>query len=330
MCLLDSIMYFTLIAAICRAGHVAFPISPRNSPAAVAHLLSRTNAAYVFVGFEDALHQLIGSAMRILRDSGDETPVLAQFPSFLDSYVAGSETPFEMLPQLTYAWDDPVVILHSSGLPISVKSFHKTDQYLVAGSTSFPKPLVYNHERFLLSCLAPCKSHSSEGCLQTLKCYNAVKGFGERDLTGQRLACHSMPMYHGMGLMQVGWTVREIPYLDSAEIITQRIRSFQQAFSGLVLTVFMSTIPATVPTPESVIKGAMDTKSDLMFCVPSFVEVCHYTKFKLLPPSIKLKEWAKQPRYVDWLRQIQGIVSLQKYLNTITHCTMFRSMAEVR
>ena len=34
---------------------------------------------------------------------------------------------------------------------------------------------------------------------------------GERDLTGKRLACHSMPMYHGMGIMQTGWTVSKIP-----------------------------------------------------------------------------------------------------------------------
>ena len=37
-----------------------------------------------------------------------------------------------------------------------------------------------------------------------------LKDMGERDLTGKRLACHSMPMYHGMGTMQTGWTVSKI------------------------------------------------------------------------------------------------------------------------
>ena len=35
----------------------------------------------------------------------------------------------------------------------------------------------------------------------------AIIGFGERDLTGQRLAFHSLPMFHGLGMMQIGWTV---------------------------------------------------------------------------------------------------------------------------
>ena len=34
-----------------------------------------------------------------------------------------------------------------------------------------------------------------------------IAGFGERDLTGQRLAFHSLPMFHGLGMMQIGWTV---------------------------------------------------------------------------------------------------------------------------
>lgn len=71
------------------------------------------------------------------------------------------------------------------------------------GSTAFPKPIVFTHERLLLSCLAPCKFYASSETM-TLK---VSIGFGQRDLTGQRLACHAMPMFHGMGVMQIGWTV---------------------------------------------------------------------------------------------------------------------------
>ncbi|KAF7798676.1 hypothetical protein EIP86_009900 [Pleurotus ostreatoroseus] len=227
----DSIMYFTLVAAIIRAGHVVFPISPRNSPAAIAYLLSKMGAMYIFVGSEDALQDLAAAAFRNLSDSKNRVPIQAQFPTFADAYEAGIDDPFEPLPPLQFEWNDPLVILHSSG------------------STAFPKPLVYTHERYVLACLAPW--------------------FGERDLTGKRLACHSMPMYHGMGVMQVGWT----------------------AFSGLVLTVFESRIPAVVPSPESVMKGAMDTSSNFIFCVPSFVEA-----------------WAKKPSCVQWLQKTEGII----------------------
>ncbi|KAJ3535272.1 hypothetical protein NM688_g7002 [Phlebia brevispora] len=215
----DTIVYFTLIAAIIRAGHVAFPISPRNSPAAIAHLISETGVICIFVGVEESVQHLADAALRCLSESEKPVPGVAQFPLFADLYQSDPSMPLEILPPLVFEWDDPLVILHSSG------------------STAFPKPLVYTHERFLLGCLAPW--------------------FGERDLTGQRLSCHSMPMYHGMGIMQVGWT----------------------AFSGLVLTVFKSQVPTAVPSPDSVMRGAMDTKSDLIFCVPSFVE-----------------EWVKQPR----------------------------------
>ena len=36
-----------------------------------------------------------------------------------------------------------------------------------------------------------------------------VAVFGERDMTGVRLSCHSLPMFHGMGVVQTGWTVRQ-------------------------------------------------------------------------------------------------------------------------
>lgn len=77
-----------------------------------------------------------------------------------------------------------------------------------------------------------------------------------------------MPMFHGLGMIMPGWTV---------SIVQHR---FGRVFSvlvkgsvGLVLSVFKPQIPPQVPTPESVMQGAIDTASDLIFCVPSFVEV---------------------------------------------------------
>ena len=108
-------MYFTLVAAIIRAGHVVFPISPRNSPAAIAYLLSKMGAMYIFVGSEDALQDLAAAAFRNLSDSKNRVPIQAQFPTFADAYEAGIADPFEPLPPLQFEWNDPLVILHSSG-----------------------------------------------------------------------------------------------------------------------------------------------------------------------------------------------------------------------
>ncbi|GJE91046.1 acetyl-CoA synthetase-like protein [Phanerochaete sordida] len=227
----ESITYFTLMTGICRAGFIAFPISPRNSPEAVAHLLAETGVSYIFVGVEDALQRLWAAAAEALRADGATPPWMHAVPAFRTLYPAERDPHFKLLPVPDARWDDVTIILHSSG------------------STAFPKPIRWTHERYLLGCLAPW--------------------FGERDLTGQRLAFHSMPMFHGLGMMQIGWT----------------------AFSGLVLTVFGPHIPPVVPTSESVIRGAIATKSDFIFCVPSFIE-----------------EWARNPEHVRHLRSVQGII----------------------
>lgn len=78
-----------------------------------------------------------------------------------------------------------------------------------------------------------------------------------------------MPMFHGLGMMQIGWT----------------------ATSGLVLTVFKPQVPPMVPTAESVMRGAIATKSDFIFCVPSFIE-----------------EWATNLEHVRHLQSVQGII----------------------
>lgn len=74
-------------------------------------------------------------------------------------------------------------------------------------------------------------------------------------------------MFHGLGMMQIGWTVRVFIFQCDTAL------TLRQAFCGLVLTVFKPQSPPQTPTPESVMKAAMDTRSDYILCVPSFVEV---------------------------------------------------------
>lgn len=43
--------------------------------------------------------------------------------------------------------------------------------------------------------------------------------------------------------------------------------------AGIVISTFQPKSPAILPTAESVIKGCIETRSDMIFCFPSFVEV---------------------------------------------------------
>ncbi|CAL1699337.1 unnamed protein product [Somion occarium] len=231
LALADTITSFTLQAGIMRAGHAVFPISPRNSPPAIAHLLSKTGAQHLLVGPEPALQSLAKASLKIMSDADSPLPALAAVPAFEGLYPQRDDPTFELLPPIRPDWDDPAVILHSSG------------------STAFPKPLMSTHYRFFVV-----------GCIPYL---------GERDLCGQRFGCHAVPFFHGTGTMQTGWT----------------------ATVGLTLTCFKPQSPAIGPSPELVIKGAMLTKSDIIFCVPSFVEA-----------------WAQNAEYVRFLSKIQGVI----------------------
>lgn len=47
-----------------------------------------------------------------------------------------------------------------------------------------------------------------------------------------------------------------------------------KASCGLVVSSLEPKSPAPVPTPDALFKAAKATSSDIVFCVPSFIEVC--------------------------------------------------------
>ena len=63
----DSITYTTLTLAILRAGHVAFPLSTRNSASAVAHLVRTTGLSALFVSRDAGMGRLVEEALEILK-----------------------------------------------------------------------------------------------------------------------------------------------------------------------------------------------------------------------------------------------------------------------
>ncbi|KLO14348.1 acetyl-CoA synthetase-like protein [Schizopora paradoxa] len=240
----DTITYFTFIMGIVRAGHTAFPISTRNSPAAIAHLLKKTGTSHLLVGREPVFQSLATKTLELLQST---KPRLSQMPAFEDIYACSIETSFTPLPLRRPNMEEPAIILQSSG------------------STSTPKPIVWTHY-FLLQ-------------------LSRTPFFGERDMTGVRLSCHSLPMFHGMGVVQTGWT----------------------AMAGIVISTFQPKSPAIQPNAESVIKGCIETRSDMIFCFPSFVE-----------------EWSRQPNNVNYLKKIGGILYGGGPLNKIVGDELYR------
>lgn len=104
-----------MVIGIMRAGYQAFPISPRNSPVAVAHLVRQAQSSYMFVS-EDRATQRLSATMRA-HPSNDGTTSLRVLPmpssELLFEDLEGS---FEPLPPMEHPdCGAPALILHSSG-----------------------------------------------------------------------------------------------------------------------------------------------------------------------------------------------------------------------
>ncbi|THH19547.1 hypothetical protein EW146_g1644 [Bondarzewia mesenterica] len=167
----DTITYVTTEIGIIRAGFAVFPISPRNSPEAVAHLLRKTGTKLLLVSGEPVLQSLAAAVQEILNQDEERLDVIVSgMPLFEDIYpdeiFNGN---FELYPTVRYDLNAPALIIHSSG------------------STSFPKPIPWFHKNLVTLCYIPW--------------------YGEMDLCGLVMSCHAMPVFHGMGLLQLALVV---------------------------------------------------------------------------------------------------------------------------
>lgn len=94
-----------------RANYAVHPISTRNSPEAIAHLISKTGAAYVLVGAEKSIQTLANDALGLFDNAGN---VRRSFmPNFEDLYSATGD--FNKLDFIQPHPDTPAIIMHSSG-----------------------------------------------------------------------------------------------------------------------------------------------------------------------------------------------------------------------
>jgi acyl-CoA synthetase (AMP-forming)/AMP-acid ligase II len=136
----DTVLYITAVAGLVCAGFTVrfrsssravvwltsvtttsqvFPISPRNSPAAIAHLL-RTTGSHKLLVSRESLSSLVEDVQAVL--IGEEYDILIQELPFLDEVYPllaheRAEDPFEPvdLSGVRTLADSPLIIIHSSG-----------------------------------------------------------------------------------------------------------------------------------------------------------------------------------------------------------------------
>jgi acyl-CoA synthetase (AMP-forming)/AMP-acid ligase II len=112
----DTVTYVTTEVGILRAGFAVFPISPRNSPEAIAHLLKKTGACHLLVGGEPMLQKLAATSLQLLRADGHSEIPLSAMPHFEDLYPhESSDSEFKHYPSVKFDLNAPSLILHSSG-----------------------------------------------------------------------------------------------------------------------------------------------------------------------------------------------------------------------
>lgn len=146
-----------------RAGFTVFPISPRNNPPAIAHLLKKTSTTRLFVSQEPVIQSLASASIELFKKDGDgQSITVYETPIFEDLFLAsGSEASFEWFPSQHFNMEAPALILHSSGTFFSAwQYFVSLSQMLsLQGSTAFPKPVTWDHRGLLVLAKVPCMCH---------------------------------------------------------------------------------------------------------------------------------------------------------------------------
>ncbi|TFK53343.1 putative aminoadipate reductase [Heliocybe sulcata] len=130
----DTLMYATTITGLIRAGLTPYPMSNRNSPAAVSHMLQKTSC-HRLITTSASLNSLISGIKADLSAEGYELTI-DELPSIYDVFPRlGRETaadPFTPYPPMTNCKPDDIIFyIHSSG------------------STGFPKSIPHSNRTML-------------------------------------------------------------------------------------------------------------------------------------------------------------------------------------
>ncbi|KLO18919.1 acetyl-CoA synthetase-like protein [Schizopora paradoxa] len=226
----DTITFQCFLIGLMRAGYQPFPISIRNSATGVANMILQTTAAHLFVAGGESIHKVAAQANEEMHSKGKGVEIL-EMPIFPDLFPP-DKADTEFLPAIaTPDLNHPALILHSSG------------------STAFPKLRTLTHKILLEWARTPY--------------------YGERDICGEVLAVHTLPLFHASGFFHTCWGPS----------------------TGVILSAFAPSSPPVVPTPPRMLESCKATGVTLLFAIPSFMET-----------------WSTEPESVESLKRLKGLI----------------------
>ncbi|KAI0325861.1 acetyl-CoA synthetase-like protein [Cubamyces sp. BRFM 1775] len=228
LALADALSYIQLKVAIMGLGYIVLPLSPRNSPTVIAHLLEKTGARQLYVSADDAMQNLSRASMEILAQKGIKVDVV---PMITTEDWSKPTKGTGRAAMKDIADTDVTIIMHSSG------------------TTAFPKCIPVTRRGLVNLSNIPC--------------------FGEVDLAGKRIAAHTNPICHAMGLASLMWPLT----------------------SGATFSFYAPVLPQPVPSPANFLAAWTACKCDIVFCIPIFIEA-----------------WARDPANLPLLKSLDCIV----------------------
>ncbi|TFY70598.1 hypothetical protein EVG20_g2397, partial [Dentipellis fragilis] len=164
----DTISYMCATVGIMLLGFAPFPISPRNSAAAVAHLVKATGLKHMLVSPDISMQRLSEEVAESLAKDNTEFDVLPMV-DFEELFPSDDqEAPILDAPVRQFGAEEVALILHSSG------------------STAFPKPIRIRAKTFVQ--------------------WGYYLSFGEVDFCDLRLSLQTAPVFHALGMMPVAFT----------------------------------------------------------------------------------------------------------------------------
>ncbi|KAG1835273.1 putative aminoadipate reductase [Suillus variegatus] len=141
----DTLLYQTIFMGIIFAGLIPFPMSPRNSAAAVTNMMQKTRCCRL-ITTQHSLASLIDGVKAgfVSHDTQTSQLQIDEIPALKHLY-----------PALAGGTPDENIVPHSSlGLPWSK---HEVLFYLhSSGSTGFPKPIPISNLTAIHWCITPC------------------------------------------------------------------------------------------------------------------------------------------------------------------------------
>ncbi|KAF8054252.1 putative aminoadipate reductase [Lyophyllum atratum] len=331
--LTDTIMYQAITVGLITAGLVPFPISPRNTPAAVAHLLQKTSC-HRLITTQTTLRTLLSGVQAELASSDPAFPLqIEEIPSLAEIYPKlGRETaqdPFERYPPPATRppLSDTAMILHSSG------------------STGFPKAISQTH--LIIShwaafpCLIEFRDHKPR-----------VRIAGMMLPSFHTLGIYTQVLYTLFGMNSVGvyppqvWTREGTPVMPTPDNILEHTRRTKA--NAMITIPALLQVWAQDPGAVELLKtlefvgysgGAVAPKlGDFMFKAgvklnPGYGGTEFGSPTHAIPRPGDESEWAYMefsPRAkVRWVPQGDGTYECQ-FLTTETHSLPIENLEDVR